>query len=513
MRTTALWRILAVILAILCLIPLAVACGSPATPEDGSKETRDPGKEPGQTTETAKPAETEEETVWYEADKPDGLSLKNPDGSQREFNFLAFSADSSMYWHDTDFTSEGITGDVILDAVFERHKYVEEQNDILLTIHHAGVNCEYNTLVNSVSAGDDDFQAAYLNTQGAFTVATMEDLMELNDMGTIQLDASWWDQNCLDDLSILGQNYALYGDIGVMYRKTLAVVSFNKKILSDYLPNSEDLYELQARKQWTIEKMTDMVTSVSDDLDGNDVMDEADLYGLTYQGDVMPIAIISCGIRFVTKNEDGVPELSFNNERTLEAIDLLGMLLYDTDCARSSSAKAPNISNHGEMFHNGGSLFDAGEVHSVINNRSMEMDFGVLCMPLFDEEQENYYTCINPHVAATLVVPNSIQDPVFVGYVLDCLAAAGKNYLDPAFYEKTLQGKSVRDEESRATLDIVFHSIRYDLGYLSSWGISEMMRAMVNNRSLDFSSRYRGEESQFQSRITQTVRAFEALLR
>ena len=510
MKTAAFCRILALILSVLCVIPLAAACGSPNTPDTG-KETAAPGKETSGGETGGEPKETEAETVWYTADQPEGLSLTKPDGTPKEFNFLAFSADDSMYWHDTDFTSEAMTGDTIGDAVYERHKFVEEENGILLTIHYAGINCEYNTLVNSVSAGDDDFQAAYLNTQGSFTVATMECLAELNELGTIQLDAPWWDQNCLSDLSILGQNYALYGDFGVMYRKTLAIVSFNKKILSEKLPNAENLYELQATKQWTVAKMADLVNSVSEDLDGDGEMTDGDLYGLTYQGDVMPIAIISCGIRFVTKNDDDIPVFSFNTDRTLDAMDLLADLLYDTDCARSSSANPPKITNHGQMFQNGGSLFDAGEIHSVINNRAMENDFGVLCMPLFDENQDNYYTCINPHVAATLVVPNSVKDPAFVGYMLDALAAAGKNYLEPAFYDKTLQGKSVRDEDSRATLDIIFAHIRYDLGYLSSWGISELMRGLVDSRSLDFSSRYRSEESSFQSRLDQTIRAFEAL--
>ena len=497
-------RLLALLLILLFVLPLAAACGNAnQTTAPQSTETKKPdsGNQPSGSDES----ETEEGDVWYEPERPAGLTTQD-----KEFVFLCFTDDSSFYWHDSDFLADSINGDTMNDAVFQRNKYVEEELGITLTIVPGDAQLGTSTLSNSISAGDDEFQAADLTTHDMFSLAGQELLLELNSMGTIQLTSPWWDQHCLEDLSILNQNFGLYGEIGSMYKRTLGCVIFNKPLFHERFPDV-DLYEEQAEKRWTIEAMTDIVLSVSEDLDGDQTMTEADLFGMTYQGDMLPIALIACDIRFVTKDEDDIPELTLNDEKTIEAIDYLGDLMYDTDCARSSSANQPKVNDHHDCFKNAHSVFDVTEIHAVIDMRSMDQDFGVLCMPLYDESQENYLTCINPHVAATLVVPNSIKEPEFVGFVLDYLSAAGMNYMTPAFYDITLQSRSVRDQESKETIDIISSSVRYDIGYLSDWGMSASIRSLADTRSKNFSSRWASDSSSFESKMEQTIEAFERL--
>ena len=499
-------RIAVLILACLFIIPMIAACGS--TTDTPTKETTKetvPGSS-GNETGPSGSGETESETeIWYEPE----LGGETP-FEGKTFTFFAFTDDTSYYWNDTDFTAEGINGDSLNDAVFERNKYVEERSGATLIIAHAGTNNEYSALTNSVSSGEDAFQAADLNTLAMFSTATNEYLAELNDLGTIQLDAPWWDQNCQSQMSILGQTYGLYGDIGVMYMRTFGIVMFNKKLVADHL-DGIDLYEVQDNKEWTIEYMTDLVSTISEDLDGDDKMTEADLFGMVYQGDMMPVAMICAGVEFATKNQEDVPEINFKNEHTLDTIDLLADLMYDTNCARCSSASNPPPFDHHNAFQNDHAIFDVTEIHAVIDARPMETNFGVLCMPLFDEYQANYLTCINPHVAATLVVPNSIQEPDFVGTMLDLLSATGKNYMSEAFYDITLQGKSVRDEQSKATLDLCIASVRYDLGYVADWGVSAVMRQMCDTRSKDFASRYDTNISSFNYNLEKTLDAFRTM--
>ena len=60
-------------------------------------------------------------------------------------------------------------------------------------------------------------------------------------------------------------------------------------------------------------------------------------------------------------------------------------------------------------------------------------------------------------------VPATVSDPEFVSAVAECLAAESKNILTPAFYEISLQGKVLRDNESEDVLKIILDTMTGDV--------------------------------------------------
>ena len=64
--------------------------------------------------------------------------------------------------------------------------------------------------------------------------------------------------------------------------------------------------------------------------------------------------------------------------------------------------------------------------------------------------------------------------------------------LTEAYYEKTLVGKTTRDEESRAMLDIIFSSRVYDLGwYFQVGGYNESVMNLFRKDNNNFASMYK----------------------
>jgi len=101
----------------------------------------------------------------------------------------------------------------------------------------------------------------------------------------------------------------------------------------------------------------------------------------------------------------------------------------------------------------------------------MDTDFGVLPLPKLNEAQEDYAHMV--HVTACMVgVPNTLggDEAAFAGFALEALAAESRNWLVPAYYTTALEGKFMRDEESKDMLDIILRTRRYDLGYAANWG-------------------------------------------
>ena len=89
-----------------------------------------------------------------------------------------------------------------------------------------------------------------------------------------------------------------------------------------------------------------------------------------------------------------------------------------------------------------------------------------------------------------LLVPADIDDPEFVGVVLEALNAESYRQVVPVLYEVVYQNKYLRDSESEEMFDLIRGSIVYDLNwnYGSGNKISYLIANTVGNRNTDVAS-------------------------
>ena len=119
----------------------------------------------------------------------------------------------------------------------------------------------------------------------------------------------------------------------------------------------------------------------------------------------------------------------------------------------------------------------------------MEDDFGFIPYPKLDENQDTYYT-LAEETSIMCVVPTT-ADLDFTGTMLEVLAAESVSTVSPAFYDVCLQGKSVRDEESAAVLDILFANKVFDYGLIGDVaGFKNMMVSLEKKQSTDVASAF-----------------------
>ncbi|MBQ8641004.1 MAG: hypothetical protein IJ480_02200 [Clostridia bacterium] len=192
-------------------------------------------------------------------------------------------------------------------------------------------------------------------------------------------------------------------------------------------------------------------------------------------------------------------------------MEKLAELMYNPVLSYSWSREKVTEAPAFEMYQEDKSLFYYGELHAVATMRSMESPFGVLPMPKFDQEQEDYHHGVNPYVAAVYSIPKTNTDTVMTGHVMDALGAASKNLLTPAYYDITLRGKVSRDEESAASLDIVISTIKYDLGLLGDWGIGSVLNTMANEYNTDLASKIQEIEQSVAAKVDKMVAAVSGL--
>lgn len=451
-------------------------------------------------------AETQAESTKqvYSSAVPDGT-----DYGGYTFNIYTYDT-SNKTWYDVDFSATAETGDTLNDAVYSRMRTIEEKLNIKIQAQLLGAAGDAAKLKNSVKAADGAFDCAFVNTFGAVSCAQAGYLYDLLSVSALDISAPWWDQNCVKDMTILKKLYMVTGDIETMYKKSIGVILFNKQMINDY--NLDSPYSLVTDMKWTIDKFTEMSRQVSQDLNGDGKWTVDDKYGLLYYCDMISLGLIGGGIDICSKDEQDLPYISFYNDNTQKIWETYTKLLYDPTLSLSWSKIGKVNDDIIAMFQNNQGLFNFNEFHAIENMRQMNTDFGILPMPLYTEGQESYHHIINPHVASMLCIPVDTPDIERTAVILDALGAESKNILTPAYNEVYLKTKGTRDDDSAAVLDIVFATLKYDVGYLYNWGnIGTFTLNMVNAYDTNLSSQYAKIEAAANTAMQKAIDAYLAL--
>lgn len=300
------------------------------------------------------------------------------------------------------------------------------------------------------------------------------------------------------------------GDISINYKKSIGILLFNKELAAQDL-TMPDPYELVANKKWTIDAFLDMAKKVSEDVNGDGKMDEKDKYGLLFYSDMASLGLIGAGVDFTQKDSDDIPQITFYSDKTLQVFEKYTELLYNKNISISWTETGYPGGDIGDIFYDDRGLFDYTEFHAIEAMRQkMESDFGILPFPLYDEKQENYRHSINPEVGAALVIPKSNLDLDRIGYILDALGAESKNILTPAYYDVYLKGKGTRDTESEASLDIIFSTLRYDIGYIYNVGnIGRLPMELADKHQDNLTSQYKSHDKIYKKSLDLILKAYE----
>ena len=405
-----------------------------------------------------------------------------------EFTILSMSNEDGVW---DDFFAQEQTGEIINDAIYLRNTYVEDSYGVRInTVNtgHANMGSGIAALRRTVAAGDHDYDAAVLSAYNASASDLEGLLMDLNSMPPLDLSRPWWDQRANEDLEIKGRMFFTTGDISRAMSDSVWVILFNKKLVQDY-GISEDPYQLVQSGGWTWDKLSEFARMVSADLNGDGEMNQNDRFGLITSDDIMQCMINTIGEKSAVINDDGYIELSLYNERTISVFDKLSALIWD-ETVVFHLQRVPSASGEA-MFENEQALFIPTGTRMIGALRAMETNFGILPMPKLDERQSSYSNPIITWWSVFLCAPVLQADAERTAVILEALAAESRYTLRPAYYDRSLIGQHVRDDESEEMLDIIFATRIYDLGWYYQIGGYDMgMINIMRERRGDFASTF-----------------------
>ena len=222
-------------------------------------------------------------------DPADSAATKGEAGTSAEENETKFVAYDSIEKQKFDrefvilsrddmvdqYEVEKITGEVLNDLIYERNTVVSEDLDIDIVVIDGGVYDNVSSeLIRQVTANDDDYDMFTGHKVAFMNCATGNYLYDLNQIDTLDLTKPYWDQACREDLSLMGKNFMMTGDIDPASMLISACFVFNKKLNTEL--GKTEPYELVDNGQWTLDNYLAQVQDVSQDLNSDGVLSYAD---------------------------------------------------------------------------------------------------------------------------------------------------------------------------------------------------------------------------------------------
>ena len=487
---------LALILSIVCLV--FISCGGSNNEEKTDNNNNNNNNNPN-------PVNNGEPDNVTEAPAEELYPYPEHDFKNEVINILSRKdgwADGSQDFD--DITVEKEIGEVLNDSVYNRTRKVEENYSVQIIV--TPVADPNATIQKSIKAGDDDYQI--IQEKLVFMSATLAPqnyLFDLKSIGSLNLDAPWYNQNAIKDLSINNKITVLGGDMTISDKSGVIMTIFNKKLAEQYA--IENLYNTVRNGNWTLDKMYELMIQTTFDLNGDGKYTfKDDQWGLVcedYGGWMLSVA---SGNRLADIDENGIPYMTCVTEKSVSDYEKIKEIMYE----KQGRAETGDPEEHVRIFFENRCFLSIDVLSSITALRSMEDDFGIIPLPKQNESQKDYFTAISPWVSRFIAVPSTCGNPETAGAVIDAMSRESVNTVVPAYYDNLLNQKIARDEESIEMLKQIFGSVVYDIGSVFNWGsIWDQQHSFISTKKEDYIGFYEKIEGKVQKDLDKTIETMQ----
>ena len=403
-------------------------------------------------------------------------------------------------------------GETVNDAVWNRNaKVMEKLNFTLEEENHETYDELGNDLNKLIMAGDDVYAAAYVPLHKILAGLTGGYYQKLNDVDTIQLDQSYWDQTFLEASSINGDNYFATGSAHLMINSGMWMLFFNEDMMD--ANKHEYPYDLVREGKRTLEKMRTYTKAVAN-LNGDDVYgkdsDGNAVYGFVSFANVIPKFIYAAGAEYVNKDKNGELVINCSSQRFIETCQTLAEFFGTKGEVLMASSDSTLNTYYQLYFEKQKCLFFGGELKTASLLRSMEQSFGILPIPKIDESQSSYYVT-SVHQCPAFVIPVTNNAPEEIGLIFDALSYESEATVLEPYFSEYVEQKGLRNEDSIEMLDIIKSSRSYDIGVVYGWitTLETALKTAIQNGNTDISSTVAANEASITESLNKMLEAFK----
>lgn len=457
-----------------------------------------------------------------ETDAPDPFADFDYDGQSFRVYTSAHNASGTLV--SSNFLIEGpeeLTGEAAGDAAFERNAAVSELLDINLefTQVELGYDGVQNDVRTYIMAGEDRYDLI-INDLYGLTSLTVEGMFHSADKGEyFDFSQPYWYGDFMNDIAFRdGDLFMMAGDFIIDTLRTAHCLVYNKDLYTDLYGDGNDLYAAVLEGTWTMDLMTEIVNGAYIDLDGNGQKNVGDMLGFAVFQDWGPCIpfLITTGVQYAGRGEDGYPTLTMNNERTILMCDKI----YELWNSEGTGALALFNNDQTAVMNqfNAGNILIVGyqQLGSLESDalRSSEHEIGIIPYPKLDELQESYITSAHDTSEIGLIPVTMPEGNLsFVSAVLEVLSRESHKSVLPLYYENSLKVKYTRDNESAQMIDIIHDGLGNSFALAWHQSLNTFLQSVIHSAVMNkdsFASTYASNEKILTKKLEQMIDSYKS---
>ena len=465
-------KIAILLLALLMIVPCLAACGNTGASDTTTAD--DNGENPGA---------TPEDTTKRDPDYIEPIDL-SVDGQDYVYNaYVRSKAVPNGSFYCEDFWVAETSEDALSFAVYSRNQTIQETFHCRIVQTDAENADMYAELKDFYSNGEK-YDLTIILAGNAASAATANLLKDIQSMEYVDLTHHAFDQNSIKDLSMGGKTYYLSGDMNISTMDTTASTIVNLELYRDYAEQLVDAfgdevfgnpYKIVTEKYWTMDTMLTIAEIANVDINKADgalnpeVGDTVGYYEYYY---TPTYYFYSTGARITRTDEDGYLEFAIDDDYAQEVYEYLYKnfnLTLNPWIPKQSSTRMPYIKT-GKVLFVDFILWDVRKSYYT----GEYYEYGILPTPMFDEEQEKYYStvCFDGNTTHLWAIPQMCNDETKAGRLFQIMAvySGKKDSTMDAYYQKTMYMTVATDMGSRECMDIIKNNMVYDIAQLYNWG-------------------------------------------
>lgn len=392
--------------------------------------------------------------------------------------------------------SEELTGEATNDAVYDRNIRIEDRFDVKIESYFPSA-APYDDVKTVVTSGTYAYDVVGFQNYKSFVPIMAGVLYNWCEMPHVNLEKPWHNQLANDPATINGKLYAINSDLSISTLQYTYGMFFNYNIWDRYGVSSQDFYDMVFDGTWTVEKMQSMTTEIWEDTNGNGIHDRDDIHGYSvYLGlNNTDVWLAAFDLDVATINDDGTFEITFFNEKTVNALEKAIALSYDKNgyINTVSWRDVPDAFAEGKVAM---TQLYFGETTESLGE--MEDTYGILPLPKFDENQEGYYTNAWD-TFSVYAVPLTVDDDDLdvTGIIFEALCAESYKTVFPAYYDQALKSRYSAEPATAEIIDLIMAGRKLEFTFQFGENLSSlpyMFRQMLASKSTDIASTYKKQQ-------------------
>jgi len=283
------------------------------------------------------------------------------------------------------------------------------------------------------------------------SLITENQIYDWNKIPYLGLNEKWYNQSANDVFTVNGKQYFGVSDISYTVQQHFRFM-FNKDLCTDL--GLDYPYQLVYDGKWTFDALSRYVKDSYADLNGDGKRDKDDRYGFTIGANQAAYFILNWGEFPLGVNDNGFV-LNIYSDRIATMVEKAAVLINTPDVALY-----PDIAPQYSVFNAGRGLFQIYSSDPALL-REIEVDFGFLPYPKYDEKQSDYITATHGGIMAVPIIKTEVEVKR-AGAIIEALSAASSKYIVDAFVNMYIEGKVLRDDDSVNMYRLARRTASYD---------------------------------------------------